>query len=128
MNDSSLRPSASAESCNEDRPARKFAHLENMDAAAFKAMVLRCIYAFDREPLDKTRPFGMAAAALFICNGAAEADAATFRASLGGCSAGERETGDWEIVVQRADVAKAEGPNAGLRDGVAGATNHTPDA
>lgn len=79
----------------------KFAHLESMEAETFKAMVLRCIYAFDKEPHDKTRPFGMAAAALFICNGAAEANASTFRAELGGISARDKDNGDWEIVCKR---------------------------
>jgi len=79
----------------------KFAHLEAMDPQQFKAMVLRCIYAFDREPMDKTRPFGMAAAALFICNGAAESNAATFRATLEGCTAGSKDNGDWRITCKR---------------------------
>jgi hypothetical protein len=96
-----LPETAKDRGCSEAPKAPKFAHLEAMDAKVFKAMVLRSIAAFDREPLDKTRPYGMAAAALFICHGAAEANASAFNATLEGCSIRDADTGDWQITVKR---------------------------
>jgi hypothetical protein len=141
MNDSSLRPSASAESCNEDRPTHTPGPW-NTDFAS-EAMGVRsadgsrlCTINWLRGPfgrLGRIDPSeGEANARLIAAAPDFRQGALAFVEYEKAMKAGNDAAAMLHYAAMRqilyGAILKAEGRAEGLRDGVAGATNHTPDA